>query len=522
MAEESKNGNLYFFSYDEWIDFLLKFILFLIFLYFVARAYLLSITHDEALTILTVRSHPYQNIISYQIPHQTNNHLINSLSVKFFINAFGYHELYIRFLGLLGGLLFLIGSFKLCKYFFFKSFLFPLSFLALILNPYLIDFQSLGRGYSLSLGLMIISIYYYINSYNCIEIYKSLIYRIMSFNLIALATISNFSFLNIYLAIICSYLLIEGFLIYLYFKYESTSVNFIYVILTLLFIFMLSKLLSSIIYNPLIIFKQLNLLWGGNVSFYHDTVKNIMKSSLYDKTYLNYYIIENFFFIFLLIIIIIFIMNCLLFFFDKKDKLLSINKDFVIISLILGLSILSIIFQHIIFNTPFIFARPAIYFIPLFTLFVFILWKSFLYKVNRFIKIITNSFLICYMSILLLHYIYCFNLSFTYDWRYDASTKTAIDRIYQINKDINNSKADSLTIGASWWLVPAMNYYLIKHGKEFKLVEPRGPETLGPDGRYDYYYVSESDKYIFDKYKVIPLVNYDLSNTYLGVANNFK
>jgi len=159
-----------------------------------------------------------------------------------------------------------------------------------------------------------------------------------------------------------------------------------------------------------------------------------------------------------------------------------------------------------------------ILFIPVFTLFAFIIWREILKHAFR-VRVVANTILFSGAIIILFHYISCLNLSHTFDWRYDASTKAAMARIFGLEKEINPGQ-ELLTIGATWWLVPAIDYYLLKHGGRFKFMEPRGPETLGPDGRHDFYYLHAADKEILTKRQVKILARYTLSNTYLGVPSS--
>ena len=71
-------------------------------------------------------------------------------------------------------------------------------------------------------------------------------------------------------------------------------------------------------------------------------------------------------------------------------------------------------------------------------------------------------------------------------------------------------------------LVPAINYYIVKHGGPYKFIEPRGVYTTGPDGLYDYYYLYKDDENILVKHHVTVLDYYSLSKTYLGASNNIK
>lgn len=500
------------------VNFIAILLLLTIGVYIVVRAYLLSMTHDEALTILSQGSQSYLNILLYNKGIRANNHLINSLLVRFVIGIVGYKDFFIRLAGLLGGCVYIFGAYKLSQKLFSGTWLFILSLVLLILNPYVLDFFSLARGYSLSSGFLIVSLLYFFNSYDSIGPEEALRYRIKSFVLMSFAVISNLSFLNVYVALIGTYFTIE-FIV----TYSTTEKNLSSKVLNdnvkkdLLHIFIITLGLFALIFLPLLKMAIKKQFYGGSTGFWHDTVTSLIQSSLYGKEYFNSYSVFN---VFIVIIGFLFCINFAIKFY-KKDPLNSSDKQLIIISSIIIMTALSIIFQNILFGTPFVTSRTAIYFIPLFTLFIFILWKSILNNALFRLRFIPNIALSFCGIISLFHYISCINLSYTYDWRYDASTKTAMHRIFAMEKDIKPGK-DQITIGATWWLVPAVDYYLLQHGGQYKLVEPKGPYTLGPDGLYDYYYICECDKKILTKYHITLLDHYALSNTYLGVSSFLK
>ena len=487
------------------------------FIYIIFRAYFLSITHDEALTIITQASQPYHNILLYTEGIYSNNHLINTLLIRFLISIFGYNELIIRLPGLMGGVLFIFGAYKLCQRLFPKPLLFTLSLSLLILNPYVLDFLSLARGYSLALGLLILSLFFFFNSYKCTEPKEALKYKIISYLIMSLSVIANFSFLNVYLALIGSYFIIE--VIALYFSLEekpSLKVSFNYFKKCLLYIIIITLCLFALILLPLSKIAQEKYLYAGKDGFWSDTVSSLIQSSLYGKEYFNinfvycYTIFAQILFINILLLVILFAL------FYNKAPLNSTDKELIIISSIISLTTLSIIFQNILFGTPFVMGRTAIYFIPLFTIFVFILWKSIINNETLKFRIIPHVALTVCGVMILSHYVSCVNLSHTFDWKYDAAAKAAIHDIMVMEKDLK-SKNGQITIGATWWLSPAMNYYLLSHGSQYQLVDRNGP-----DGIFDYYYVYKDDKDILIKRNVDIINHYDISNTLLGVSGQHK
>lgn len=418
-------------------------------------------------------------------------------------------------MALVGGALYLIGTYKLCKLIFVNKLILSLSLLLLVINPFVIDFFSLARGYSLALGFLMLSLFYFFKTYATTDARQVFNFRIKSFCLMSLAVIANFSFLNVYLALIGSYFIIEFISIYLL-KDEKASTN-VFLRNLCYIIIIITVCLSALIFSPLSKITKYNLLYGGKIGFFHDTVGSLIQSSLYGKEYFSSSFDKYFIFV-LIFLSILFVINVICLFY-QKDKVN--DKTLIAISLLVGISALSIIFQNIFLSTPFILARAAIYFIPLFTLFILIFWNSIL-RNTFWIRTISNAILTFCSVIILFHYLFCINLSHTFDWRYDASTRVVMDRIFEIEQIIQpKAEMDQFTIGATWWLVPAIDYYLLKHGGRYKLVEPRGPETLaGPDGQYDFYYLDRCDQRILTKYQLTLINHYGVSDTYLGATSS--
>ena len=128
--------------------------------YILARVLLLPITIDEGYSIMTYVDKPVWQIITYQYDGiSANNHILNTLSIKFFSAVFGMNLLTARLGVLLGAVLYVWTGIA------FARRLFPevwsgMGLLFLWLgNPYLAEFFAIGRGYGLSIGLMAFSIW---------------------------------------------------------------------------------------------------------------------------------------------------------------------------------------------------------------------------------------------------------------------------------------------------------------------------------------------------------------------------
>ena len=129
------------------------------FLYVCVRAYLLSITYDEAFTFLYHALRPYLDILTFAGPVKSNSHLLNTFLIKFFVGIFGISEFTIRIPALLGFLVYLIAICKILRLF-LKEWYLILGICLLMLNPFMLDFFSCARGYSLGLGFFALSLYF--------------------------------------------------------------------------------------------------------------------------------------------------------------------------------------------------------------------------------------------------------------------------------------------------------------------------------------------------------------------------
>lgn len=116
--------------------------------YEVLRAAKVSLTFDEAATQMTYLS---SSVFAVFDLRSANNHLLYSLLAKLIGALSGSSELSLRLPSLLGYLVYLGFSWAILKRF-FGRFMALAGFLFLNLNPFVLEYFSLGRGYGLALG----------------------------------------------------------------------------------------------------------------------------------------------------------------------------------------------------------------------------------------------------------------------------------------------------------------------------------------------------------------------------------
>lgn len=163
-------------------------------IYVVLRAALLSFTTDENGTYTMFVT---QGVI---IPHQfdlysANNHLLNTWLMMLSEKVFGSSEFALRLPNVLAYVLYLWSTAMLSRR--FKSPLFgAAAFLVLNLQPYLVQYFSLARGYGMADGLMAAAIYmawrYFQDGWRVRHLAGAMIFA-------ALAVLANFTNLNLLL-----------------------------------------------------------------------------------------------------------------------------------------------------------------------------------------------------------------------------------------------------------------------------------------------------------------------------------
>ncbi|MGV8042057.1 MAG: hypothetical protein AB2L07_19005 [Thermoanaerobaculaceae bacterium] len=119
----------------------------------VARAALVGITHDEALTLLIHVPGSWGDVVAHRLYIGSNNHLLNTVLLKLLLGVLPPLEWVIRLPALAGLGLYLTGCWRLLRRL-VSGPRFALGLALLAANPFLLDLHTLARGYGLGLGLL--------------------------------------------------------------------------------------------------------------------------------------------------------------------------------------------------------------------------------------------------------------------------------------------------------------------------------------------------------------------------------
>lgn len=457
----------------------------IVFGYTCIRAAILSITIDEAATYLWHVQLSFRQIFSHTWQGILETHLLNTLLIKIITQFLGNSEFAIRIPALIGHVLYLLWTVKTLKLF-LKGRKFVLGLSLMVTNPYLLSFFSCARGYSLGLGFFMGGLYYFLKSTASGLSIKN---NILAITMLTCSVLSNIGFLIVFLSVIGTLIIFE-------IKenlplYRNSLFSFIKrlnksVILPVIF----SGLCLLIFYGPGKAIARIrgSNHWGGLHGFWSDTIGSLIYYMLYQKNYITPELVLFIkIFIFFILISGVFV---LLYMFCKRNKVLLINKYLFKVVSMLILSAFIIKVQFILFGIRYPVNRTVIFLIPVFLILILVLWGHIYILRSKYARIISNGLFLCIIFILLIYNISCLNFSYYHGWIGDASTKKAMNLIYQLTNAKNAGRTEKYRIGIHWFFEPSTNYYIIKNRMDW--IEKTNRD--GPDGVYDYYYFPDSEK----------------------------
>jgi len=452
-----------------------------------------SFTHDESFTYLNYPHNSFIEIISFTNWFM-NNHILNSLFMKYSEYIFGNSEIALRLPNLLALVVYMLYSYKLLQH---KYFILSIAiFVTLCSNILLIDLFGLARGYGLSCGFMMMSLYHFITYLDVPQ--KKHLY---GFHLAALlAVLSHFTLLPFYIALL---------LIFSLMKFLQTQFN---PDITFHLLKSYKPHIIPLILNVIVLYEpvrrafrygQLNV--GGKSGFYADTVSgfilNISNGIPIPPFILI--ILQIIFTIVVLIPFLILIRNIV----KKEESFFVKYKGLIVTNLLLIIISLVILLNHHILRADFPVGRFSIFLFPIFTIhfgfFIDFLLSSSIRKVAlAFTSIIA---LLGMTSFAFNAQPYSFG-----EWAYDSETKNMLNDLKSYRK-LNNDTSTNVKLGVNWLFEPTINFYRITEKLDW-LVELERKDLSEGD---DYMYAFENSITPIDSIKYQTIKRYENIQTIL-------
>lgn len=427
-------------------------------------------TIDEATTFLVYVQIPIKDVFLNN-PVNTNNHFLNTLLIRLSTWILGDSDFAVRLPALFGHFLYIFFSFKLLRAISSQTIIIISGIVLLHLNPYFMDFFGLARGYSLSWGLMMASMFYL---YRYIQEREDK-YVNSSFVLAGLSVYSVLIALNYFLALI----IVFNFIFLKDFLSQKIKNSFIsYFLKKNISSILASLILFALLAYPISRVRANNEFYGEKGSFYNDTILSLVNQSLFGKQYFGIDFPEV-----LVGIAITVYLGTIIY---AAIKLFSKNNNNIftgglIFGILFTLICWSTIAQFHLLGTPFLADRTALIYFPLFSIIpVFFLSifekKKWLQMGLCLIPLFAYSF----------HFSKCANTFTVREWWFDTNTKDVITYFLE-----NEKPKKQVTFGIRAFNSPSFHYYE-KIWKLENQVDMIRLEQLSKNEFFDYYYIEES------------------------------
>ncbi|MGB1316695.1 MAG: hypothetical protein ACPG5W_00740, partial [Flavobacteriales bacterium] len=272
-------------------------------------------------------------------------------------------------------------------------------FLILNLNPYLLDFFSLARGYGLASAFTLGSIVFYVKwlkSYRYGRLVVSLVFA-------STAVLCNFSLVNLFLALVA--LVILEVVVSDASSFKKTPIIFLVGIVTGLTILLVVRPIAELLNNQ-------ELFFGGSSGVWSDTITSlILRSTGSNLDKLNSLVFAGFALTSLIVLI-----GAVAKIRNPKNRFKGVTATLLVLLLIL----LSLQLQNWFFGTKFLFQRTALFLIPIYLVGLVLA----LQEIGKRFKRLGNVAAMSVALMFIVNACMVMNLNRTSDWGHERNTKT--------------------------------------------------------------------------------------------------
>lgn len=464
----------------------------LVFTFICYKAATASFTHDESYTYLHYPHRPFMKILSFADSY-SNNHILNTLLMKYSEKLFGDSEFALRLPNLLAFLVYMVFGWLIFRK--FNRILAFAVFILLVANVPLVDLFGMARGYGLSIAFMIMSLYFFLRYF---ENRKTV--NLIFFHGAALfACLASFTLLTFYLALIAIFFVM---IIVEWLKSGREKKTFTSGILP--FTVMILPVVA-ILYEPVRRVIKFNKLdFGGSSGFFSDTMKHLVLNSI------NHLGVSPGF---IFALQVIFIVVVLFGFFLVVRLVIRRNqnqyKEFpglMVSGLLLILLAIIFILQHHILGTSYPVARFSVFLYPLFVIHIGFLTDYFIRTGYTYVALPMVTGL---AFVLLNGFVVKSDLSAFGEWDYDRNTKSMMEILSEENR--KEPGKETISLGVNWLFEPTVNFYRVTKNLDWLLPADR----KGPDKDDDYLYIFKPlpDSLKSSNYQIIQ--DFKSSNTIL-------
>ena len=404
-----------------------------------------------------------------------NNHLLNTFMMHRCMHWFGKSELSLRLPNLLAHLGYLACSMLLLKRF-RSTVLLAAGFVMLNLNPFMLDFFFLARGYGLALAFMMASLYLLTRAHE--EKPQKDFPKFLHLSVLAgaLAVLANFSFLNYFLPLLLAgaWLLLSDATLRRFSRGHIPGAAALFAASGIFLAFIFAQLFR--------LQRAGEFCFGGKTGFITDTAGSLVRCSLY-STAIPPTTEKTIAAIWAGVFVLVLLLGLHLFLLKKKSPL------FVMYVLVMAVAVALPILQHRLCNALFPIERAALCYLPLGALVLLsaLDWLAS-HPVRRWEKTAILMFPAALAVILGWHFARSFTTQSCYSWGYDGHLDKVLEIIDQDRKQHFPSR--TIVLGNSWKMEPSMNFYRVT--RKYTWLAPVTRDPVNGTG-YDYIYAFEKE-----------------------------
>jgi hypothetical protein len=443
--------------------------------YLIVKSIVMQVTHDESYTVEILASQPIWDLISYKSSY-TNNHILNTLMVKalFFVFNSTSHSL-ARVPNILAFVVYFYYVFRFSQRY-VKDNWQSLMFVAVMVgNPYLLDFFALIRGYGLSIGLMMASVYFaarFLLGSHAKSVKISLLLSIFS-------VYAQFATLHFYLGL---NLLIGLYLLNDYLKNKDIKTLISGIGQQILGF----ALLAFMNYMPIkAILRDNQIAYYGKDGFWQNTMGSILSNSVYAQGYFS----NNTDAVFKqLTLIVFFILTAYIAYTIGGKMLAQREKEYpsVFATLLFVSTALSVILQFHLLGNQYVVDRTALFFYPLFAMLLPIV-ALFFSQIKKGIGVFVAVLLIVFSTY---HTLRSRSIKHYREWWYDTHTYEVLDMMKQ-EYDKREPK-QPIKITTNWLFCPSFTYHKA-NGRLDYLAPIVYHSQVDTTQVYDFYYTTRDE-----------------------------
>jgi len=451
-------------------------ILFLVILY---KVFNVPVTTDEVPTAFFYSTFSFWDIMMFP-DNWPNNHILNTMFAKCCIMLLGKEQWVIRIPNFLMFFLYTFGVFQILKQTVKQDSWLFLPASLLFVNPYLLDFFGLCRGYGISTTMVILTVVLIMNGY----MKKKPVLLWLSLLTSIIASYANFTVLVFWAATVI--------LVWLYFVLETKG-QLKKILKPTLIIFLISIAYLALIIVPIRKMQNTDQFkyWTSG-GFYDDTIRSLIHEWRYNSEILSE-IHTNFIVAFIVAILLTNILFMFLYLRKAKFSVHLFRQPAFIATMLLLLPVLINILQTLILGTPNLKGRTALFFYPLFATAVVVAigmlpnlknqWQ------NKMLAVITGVILIANLS-------HRLSLTSVREWSYDQNTLQVTEYLKE------KYKGTPVSLRTNWIFHPSF-YFYSDSGKIPWINLQYYDYNLDINTRAEYYYIFAKDyKFLEPRFEV--------------------